>query len=181
MTAIAIPGIDNAIEEASKPAIPEGKYLAIVTNVSEKTNSETGSYGLNWDLLVNLSPNFSEDGWDEEARGLPMKHYTYIGKKVKGKVSDTSNAFATAQMLAALGQTSGNFDDADVRFRQIIVQIKHEPDNRNPDSGVLYPRVKRVFRYTVDGEVAPVLPGFEDYADTTPDAAPPDELNEIPF
>lgn len=151
MTVIVIPGSQAGVEQSGRPAIPEGRYLAAVVDVEPKLNEKTGSYGMNWSLLVNLGT--VEQGWSTELRSVPIKHYTYIGKMENGVVSDTSNGFKTWDMMKALGQNNGVLDTDKSKFRQVVVTIRHEPD----DDGNVWPRVNKVLSYEVNNELAPVL------------------------
>lgn len=162
----------QTLADAGRPAIPEGTYLAVIEKVEDYLKPETGSYGFNWFLLVNTTPYdpANPSGWDTEGRVVPLKHYTWLGYKVNGKLTQTEKAYNAANMLAALGLTTGLLDTDDVKYRQVIVRVKHAPSRNDPDT--LWPEVSKALRYRVDDKIAPVLAYLAEAAETpaTPEA-----------
>lgn len=160
--AIILPdNMEELIEESGKPALPEGRYLAIIIGGEAKT-SENGklSYGVTWQLLVNNNPDSVQDGWDSEAATTAMNYvYTFIGtwtdETHKRFVPNKKPSFVFTHMMDYLGVTGKALIPAEHKFRQIIVKIKHEPDNRDPDTLRLV--VQDVYKYIVGEEVCPVL------------------------
>lgn len=160
--AIILPdNMEELIEESGKPALPEGRYLALIIGGEAKT-SENGklSYGVTWQLLVNNNPDSVQDGWDTEAATTAMNYvYTFIGTwtdaSKKSFVKGKKPSFVFTHMMDYLGVTGKALNPAEHKFRQIIVKIKHEPDQRDPDTLRLV--VQDVYKYIVGEEVCPVL------------------------
>lgn len=160
--AVILPdNLDEMIEESGKPALPEGRYLAIIMGGAAKT-SENGklSYGITWQLLVNNNPDSVQDGWDTEAATTALNYvYTFIGTWTDATktrfVSGKKPSFVFTHMMDYLGVSGKAMNPADHKFRQIVVKIKHEPDQRDPD--ILRLVVGDVYKYIVGEETCPVL------------------------
>lgn len=168
----------QAVADVGRPAIAEGTYLAVVEKVEDKLNPETGSYGFNWSLLVNTTPYdpANPTGWDTEGRVVPLRYYTWLGYKVNGKLTQTDKAHSGANMLAALGLVSGVVDTEDVKYRQVVVRIKHTPSRNDPDQ--LWPEVQKALRYRVDDATAPKLAFLAEAAEAS---AEPEAQAEAEF
>lgn len=168
MTILEIPGLQEAIANQNRPAIPEGKYLAVIQSAEVRVNVQKQSMGLMWSVLVNTNPEALAEGWDADARTYPIKnYYTFLGRiGGDGRLTNTDNSFKATEVLAALGIKGGAVDLEDVKYRQIIVTIKHKADDR--DEGLenprLWPRIDEVLRYTVGDEVAPKLKALAEMA-----------------
>lgn len=157
-------------DQMERPAIEPGTYLAVVTGITEHYKEETGSYGLFWELLINRD-NSQVETWNGEAKLLPMKSYTYLGKLVNGKLSGLEKAFSAAQAFLSVNidLKSGSVNLKEQTGKIILVNIKHETRD-----GRLWASVARFGKYTnPDGEVAPVLPGLEKVEQTPPDSDKP--------
>jgi hypothetical protein len=174
---INIPDMSQQIEDANKPALPVGYFLAVVTGVEEKYNPEKGSIGQNWSLLINSNPDSINEGWDTEAKVVALDYYTYMGtkKSATAKVEVASNPFNLIGMLGALN-LKGSFDPSDVRHRQVIVNIKHEASmddqamlKADPTHVVerYFPKVKFAKAYRVGEEIGPKLAHLADDAENT--------------
>lgn len=144
--------LEELIEQSSKPPLAEGTYLGAITSVKGHLNPETLSYGYKWEVLVNGSP--FEDGWDGEGKTFTVKQYTYVGKMVNGKLTQTNGGFSATNFLASLG-ISGALNTEAVRGKQLIVQIKHRQDQN--DDTRYFMEIARTFAYTKDDVKAPVL------------------------
>lgn len=194
MAVVILPdNLDEMIDEAGKPALPEGKYLAIIVGGEPKL-SENGknSYGVNWKLLVNTNPNSLTDGWDTEASTLEVNFYSYIGKYAGGRLTDTDKGWLFTKMMKFLGVQGLKSLDTDAhKFRQIGVIVEHVAgkDDREamkadpthvPDQ--LYVGIKTVFNYIVGEESCPVLAYLADAyeAPPTPEDEPEDEPEDAP-
>lgn len=167
-TPIILPdNLDEMIEEAGKPQLPEGKYLAVITGGEPKlSDNGKNSYGVNWTLLVNKNPDSLEDGWDSEAGTIEVRYYTYIGKYENGRLSDTDKGWAFTKMMRILGVTGKSFNPDDAKFRQIGVIIEHVAGKEDRDAmkvnpnhvpDQLYLGVKTVTDYIIGTEHAPKL------------------------
>lgn len=181
--AVILPdNLDEMIEESGKPQLPEGRYLAIIIGGAAKT-SENGklSYGITWQLLVNNNPDSVKDGWDTEAATTALNYvYTFIGTWTddtqKRFVSGKKPSFVFTHMMDYLGVKGKAMQPSDHKFRQIIVKIKHEPDQRDPDTLRLV--VGDVYKYIVGDEVCPVLANLaEAYEEQRSDTAK--ELDDV--
>lgn len=170
-TPIILPdNLDEMIEEAGKPQLPEGKYLAIITGGEPKlSDNGKNSYGVNWTLLVNKNQDSLEDGWDSEAGTIEVRYYTYIGKYENGRLSDTDKGWAFTKMMRILGVTGKSFNPDDAKFRQIGVIIEHVAGKEDRDAmkqnpkhvpDQLYLGVKTVTDYIVGTDHAPKLAGM---------------------
>lgn len=174
----------DMLAEAAKPPLDEGKYLAVVLAVAPKTGQPkadgSSSYGLSWDLLINTNPDSVTDGWDAGAKTFPYKHYSYIGKLVQGRLTETDKGAGTRDMGNALG-INGSFAISAVRFHIVIVEVKHAPSFEDEKALAADPtheveryfvKVDKVRPYVVDGVKAPVLASLADSQE--PAAAPAD-------
>lgn len=175
-------GINNdAIAELTRPPLDKGRYLAAVLKVEPKINEETGSFGLNWTLLVNKDPNSVNEGWNPEAYTIEQRNYTYIGKLEDGKVRDTSKAFSTIHMLKALGVKNMSVLNPDeVKFRQLIIEVDHKPHYLDVQNGVddprMVPEIVKTLSYSVGEEIAPKLENLADLDEPVEDGAAADEF-----
>lgn len=178
---IDVPVTQEQINDMNKPPLAVGQYLAVITGVEEKYNEVKKSFGLNWSLLVNTNPTAITEGWDTEAKVVAMDHYTFMGRKptADAKLIPDANPFSLVGMMGAVGLV-GKFDPADVRHRQVIVNIKHDPSmddaealKADPTHVVerWFPKVKFVKAYRVGTELAPKLAHLADSAEDT--ATPP--------
>lgn len=145
--------LEELIEQANKPPLAEGQYIAALVKVEGKLNEETLSYGYWWTWLIN-SGDFKEDGWDKEAKTFELRQYTYLGKMVGGKLQQTNGGFSATNVLASLGVVK-TLNTEKVRGRQVVVQIRHRKD-QNDDSRV-FMEVAKTFPYFIGEEKAPVL------------------------
>lgn len=173
METIYVPDMKDQQAEMNKPALEVGNYLAVVIGVAPKHNEVKGSYGLNWSLLINTNKEAITEGWDAEARVMPMDFYTYIGKMSNGVVTENKKgSFKTAGMLAAF-DVSGAFNPSQVLHRQVIVKVIHDPSLEDQEAIAADPThvVERYFAkvdgsraYTLDGVKGPVLKNLADAA-----------------
>lgn len=152
---------EEQIELSNKPALEPGKYLATILNVLPKVSDKGthASKGLMWSLVINKDPNAVVNGWNPDAGSLPYQHYTYIGKIVGGRLTETEKGGMTRDMGVALGLT-GSFTLSAVKNRQIIVNVVHEASMddaaalaQDPTHEVerYFPKVKSVRPYVVGG------------------------------
>lgn len=153
------------VELANKPPIEPGRYLATILNVLPKVTDKGthASKGLMWSLVIDKNPEAVTNGWDSEDQSFPYQHYTYIGKIVDGKLTETDKGGQTRDMGSALGLT-GSFGLSAVKFRQIIVIVAHKPSiddqqalAQDPTHEIerLFIDVKYVKPYIVDGIKGP--------------------------
>jgi hypothetical protein len=174
---IDVPVTQEQIENMNKPPLAVGEYLAVVTGVEEKYNEVKKSFGLNWSLLINSNPTSKSEGWDTEAKVVALDHYTFMGRKATAdaKLVADPNPFSLVGIMSALGIV-GKFDPADVRHRQVIVNIKHDPSmddaealKADPTHVVerYFPKVKFVKAYRVGNDLAPKLAHLADSAENT--------------
>lgn len=149
------------LELANKPSIEPGTYLATVLNVLPKVKDHGthASKGLMWSLVINKDPEAVNDGWNPDAGSVPYQHYTYIGKIVDGRLTDTDKGGMTRDMASALG-IEGSFSLSAVKSRQVVVVVKHEPSlddqtatRQDPTHEIerWFIKVNRVKAYVVDG------------------------------
>lgn len=177
----------DLLAESQKPPLDEGKYLAVVLSVAPKTGQPkadgSSSYGLSWELLINTNPDSVVSGWDDEAKTFPYKHYSYIGKLVQGRLTETDKGSGTRDMGNALGLT-GSFGISAVKFRQIVVEVTHVPSFQEQAAVAADPtyeveryfvNVAKVRPYVVDGNKAPVLAKLADGVEPEAPAAPTGE------
>lgn len=163
----------DAHEESSETPIPPGRYLAAITKFETKHNEDTSSFGFVWTLAVNSDNENFEDGWNARAKTVPVTYYTYLGKKINGKMSYRNNdgsagkpGFSVVNMLKALDQAPGVIDPKLFLGRQIIVNLGAEPDFRQTSQGIPAEDADKVlkvagtYKYIFEGEIAPRLPGF---------------------
>lgn len=164
---------------ANKPPIEPGTYLATILNVLPKVTDKGthASKGLMWTMIINKDPEAVTNGWNPDAGSVNYQHYTYIGKVVNGKLTDTDKGGMTRDMAAALGIT-GSFGLSAVKNRQVLVVVKHEPSMddasalaQDPTHEVekYYIKATKVKAYIVDGVRGP---RNEFLSDGSEDAAP---------
>ena len=160
---------DDAMENNLR--LPEGQYLAVVKDVELKFKESTGSVGWLWQLAINAN-NETLESWDTTAKTVGKGYYTYLGKRVAGQMvyGDSGPGFGAINMLKALNQKTGKLDAADVKGRQLLVNVVHEPDWQETKAGVPEEdatkvlSVKSVRAFAQDGVKAPRLPGYEKLA-----------------
>ncbi len=172
MTEIYVPDMTDLQENLNKPVLDPGDYLAVIVGVASKANPAKNSLGLNWSLLVNSDPASVTNGWNAEAHTLPMDYYTYIGKTDNDGniISEPKAAFRTAKFLATQG-ISGSFKVSEVKHRQVIVRIGHEPSmedqealKANPTHVVarFFAKVQDARAYRINDQLGPKLPNLDD-------------------
>lgn len=149
--------LEEMLENANKPPLAVGLYLAALVKVEGKHNPVKGSYGYNWEWLVNSSSSL--DAWEPTAKAFNVKQYTYIGRLVEGKLNAAQNAFGAAAVLKAL-QIGGTLNTEAVRGKMVIVEIKHRANPDDPER--FFMDVARVMPFTLDGVTAPVLAAARD-------------------
>src|SRR5262249_2784155 len=154
------------IEESGKPALPVGKYLAVIV-AGEAKVSENGknSYGITWQLLINNNPDSFTDGWDTEAGITKVNNfYTYIGKLQNGRLTDTDKGWNFIKMMKFLGVSGKALNISEQKGRQIGVIIEHKPGRDDQEAmkadpthvpDQLYIGVKSVVDYVVGDEHCP--------------------------
>ncbi len=169
------------VELANKPPLEPGKYLATILNVVPKATDKGThwSKGLNWSLVINSDPESVVNGWNPDAKSIPYTHYTYIGKVVDGRLTDTDKGGATRDIGSALGLT-GSFVLSAVKNRQIVVVVKHEASmddaaalRQDPTHEVerYYIKVSYVKPYIVNGIKGPTNDFLSDGSEGSSEAA----------
>lgn len=165
--------VEQIIESAGKPAIDEGTYLAIVTNIAPHENEVTGSFGLDFTFQVNTNVESLEDGWDSEARLQEIKQYFWVGKMEAGKVMGDPRATGIGKLLKALNLGT-QIDPKEAVGRILKVTIYHTPsqadaaaleDDPTHTVDQYYAKIRYTNPYIKDGIKAPTLPGFESLDD----------------
>lgn len=160
--------VKDLIDNAGKPAIAEGNYLAVVTKIEDKLNDVTGSFGFNITFQVNSNPESIEDGWDTDARLQEIKNYTFVGYRKNGKL-ELSPYTRIGKVFKALN-LSQDMDTNDAIGSQVKVSIVHTPSQddlvaiendptHTPEQ--FFAKINYINPYILDGVKAPRLAGFE--------------------
>lgn len=165
-----VPNLSEAIDESNLPAIPQGTYLAAITEAAIKVGEnakDNGMYslGFNWSFIVNLSSELGS--WDAAGRIVPLNgHYTWLGyvpDKESRRVVYGENGkpgFSAVNMLKALNERSG-FRPDDYIGRIVRINVVWETSEYQ---GEVRTRatIKNASLFTnATGEVAPKQPGIE--------------------
>lgn len=159
--------LDTMIEESGKPQLPTGKYLAVIAGGEAKVSDNgKNSYGITWKMIVNSNPDSFTDGWDTEAQTIPVNMYTYIGKLVNGRLTDTDKGWAFIKLMKFLGVSGKALNIKEHVGRQIGVVIEHRPGKDDQDAmkadptfvpDQLFLGIKTVLSYSIGDDVCPKL------------------------
>lgn len=143
-------------DDSYKPQIPEGRWLAKVDSVSMYQKPGSNSVSMKWGVTFIEGP----------AAGKSKDHYTYVGKKVNGRLTEAEGGKTARQFLRAIGitpeLTPEAFENGRMRLKPdtvinrtfyATVTHKSEPNKNNPQETVTFANIVKVEPNEPVGEV----------------------------